>query len=326
MEINQYWKKLITKLFDKTISNKELEELNRWYDYTHLDEFQKSAADEAERKHAAWQSIKKRTTPINDATSTAKKTVSFSAIAKIAAAFLVAALIGLQFWFKEPATTSPVKMITISNKLGQVSSFTLPDSSKIWLSTGSTFTYPERFGETREVSLDGEAFFDVHRNPEKPFTITSGDVITSVLGTSFNINAYPDEKVQVAVFTGKVAVKDHQSRNETVHLVKNQMVTWKPNSGFEPTTEFDPEQIAKWRQGILTFRNANMEEVIHELSKWYDIEFKLAKKSAPTCQYTGEFKNTSLENALKIIQYALRINYTINENEVLIEAPNCQRQ
>lgn len=325
MEINKYWKKLVSKLFDKTISDKELEELNSWYDRINLDELQHSQIDRENRKLAAWKSIKQNTASIPEKKEPKAKLISLSSIVKIAASFLVAALIGLQFWQKEAPAPLPVEMITISNKIGQVSSFTLPDSSKIWLSSGSSLSYPEKFGATREVALEGEAFFDVHRNPNKPFIIKSGNLNTQVLGTSFNISAYPGENMEVAVFTGKVAINETFEEGKTIHLTKDQMVTWKPNSGFGQTEAFDLMETAKWRQGILTFKNAKMTEVIQQLSKWYDIQFKLNNNTG-NCLYTGEFKNTSLENALNIIQYALKINYTINEKEVLIEVPNCHGQ
>ncbi|WP_186755358.1 FecR family protein [Echinicola salinicaeni] len=325
MEINKYWKKLVSKLFNKTISDNELEELNSWYDDIKLDELQHSQIDREKRKIAAWTSIKQNTASIPERREPKAQLISLSSIVKIAASFLVAALIGLQFWQNEAPTPVPVEMITISNKIGQVSSFTLPDSSKIWLSSGSSFTYPEKFGATREVALKGEAFFDVHLNPNKPFLIKSGNLSTQVLGTSFNISAYPEENMEVAVFSGKVAVKEAFEEGKTIYLTKNQMTTWKTNSGFGQTQTFEPSEMAKWRQGILTFKNAKMDEVIQQLSKWYDIQFKLNKKPG-NCLYTGEFKNTSLENALNIIQYALKINYSINEKEVLIEVPNCHGQ
>ncbi|WP_215224126.1 FecR family protein [Echinicola shivajiensis] len=325
MEINKYWKKQVSKLFNKTISDNELRELNRWYDDINLEELQHFKIDREKRKLAAWTSIKQNTVENPQKRKAKAQLISLSSIVKIAASFLIAALIGLQFWQKEAPATVPVEQITISNKLGQVSSFTLPDSSKIWLSTGSSFTYPEKFGATREVTLEGEAFFEVHRNPNKPFLIKSGNLSTQVLGTSFNISAYPEENMEVAVFTGKVAVKESFEEGKTIYLTKNQMATWKPDSGFGQTQTFDPAEMAKWRQGILTFKNAKMDEVIQQLSRWYDIQFKL-NKNTDACLYTGEFKNTSLENALNIIQYALKINYTINEKEVLIEVPNCHRQ
>ncbi|GAB3651443.1 FecR family protein [Echinicola sediminis] len=324
MEINRYWNKLIGKLFNSTINDEELKSLNRWYEARHLAPPQLSTKDQQHIKEATWKTIQaeipskaRRVVPMN------QNNFPWASLSKIAACLLIAGLISLHFWMPKEHVSETVKMLTVSNQRGQVSSFTLPDSSKIWLGTGSKLSYPEKFGKTRSVTLSGEAFFDVYRNPHKPFIITTGELKTTVLGTSFNINAYPGESPKISVFTGKVEVTENASNKHKILLTQNQEASWQKGQGFSSIISFDKEEVLKWRSGILNFQNASMEEVVHEFSQWFDIEFKLINQGGKDCRFSGEFKNTSLKNALDIIQYALNIHYTINEHEVIINAKNC---
>ncbi|AWW29294.1 hypothetical protein DN752_03570 [Echinicola strongylocentroti] len=326
MTVHQYWKKLIDKLFNKTIDTDELQQLNQWYDEKELNAPSLTEAALIERKQKAWKNIQTNTSIKKKIPSQKRRWITWSGGIKIAASLFVATIIGLQYWMPDEEVIPPAKTITISNKLGQVSSFTLPDSSKVWLSTGSSFSYPERFDSIRNVELIGEAYFEVKRNPAKPFVVQSAGLRTTVLGTSFNISAYPEESPSVSVLTGKVQVAENLPNGQKINLIKNQQTHWEKENGFTPALPFSPEAILKWQKGILVFENASLEEVIEEFSKWFNTDIKLQGAKDSDCRFTGEFKNTSLKNALEIIQYALKINYTLNENEVIITAHNCLRQ
>ncbi|QDH80973.1 DUF4974 domain-containing protein [Echinicola soli] len=326
MTVHQYWKKLIDKLFSKTIEADELQELNQWYDEKQKDAPSLTEAELVERKQKAWKYIQTNTSIKKTDHSPNRRWITWSGSIKIAASLFVATIIGLQYWAQDEEIIPPAKTITVTNKRGQVSSFILPDSSKVWLSTGSTFSYPERFDSIRNVELIGEAYFEVKRNPAKPFVVQSAGLRTTVLGTSFNISAYPEESPSVSVLTGKVQVAENHTNGRKINLIKNQQTHWEIEKGFTPALPFIPEAVLKWQKGILIFENASLEEVVNEFSKWFNTDIKLHGAMDSSCKFTGEFKNTSLKNALEIIQYALKINYTLNENEVIITAHNCIRQ
>jgi len=228
-----------------------------------------------------------------------------------AVALLIAALGITYYMVWKPLP--PVQQQAFSTQPGQHRQLQLPDGTKVWLSPASFLQYPEKFsGHTREVILHGEAFFDVAANEEQPFIIHSGAVDTKVLGTSFNIQAYPQQpNIGVTVVTGKVAVKT--AKSEAVAVTPQQRAVFNKQTGsIQREENVDTAQLLLRRAGILKYRGAALAAVAAELGYYYNVSINIAG-STEGCFYFGEFNtNGQLEKALK--QLCLTLNATLEKN------------
>jgi len=317
MEKN-YLKLLVQKLFDRKINPEELTQLNEWYDSLESEEYpvpDKLKAD-------SWVHIQNK---IGNISSHSKQSGIFPWIARVAAAavIVVGAYAVIQHRSVEtPRTISAAGSYT--NDIGVVSTFLLPDSTKVWLSSGSTLDYVADFEQHRHVTLQGEAFFQVQRDSLHPFQILIGEVTTEVLGTTFNLRGYNEESVELEVYSGKVKFSHQNNQKEGHVLIKNQKIKWDRQQGMRPIHQFDSSVAPDWKQGVFRFEEADITEIIRELEKWYPLDFKVVNGSNyDMCRYTGEFTNSSLEQVLEILSYTLSLTYQIHENEAIIKLKPC---
>lgn len=209
------------------------------------------------------------------------------------------------------------------NAMGQRASITLTDGSVIMLGANSQLTYPETFnGNTREVTLDGEAFFEISEDPLHPFIVHTGDVQTKVLGTSFRISAFSGAPLTVAVATGKVRVD--QQRNggwmELAVLTPGRQVTWNGNANSPVVAAVNAADITGWKTGRLVFNNKTLQEVTTELERWYNaaIVFRQPEKAQERITVTL-FSGASLEKTLQTLAVGSNFKYTINGKQVIIQ-------
>ena len=243
-----------------------------------------------------------------------------------AAAVLLLAVVVSLFWFYKNAYhqgEQPVQpLITKTTTHGQKLLIHLHDGTLVKLNAGSSITYPEEFGKNREVSLQGEAFFDVAKDKMHPFIIKTGNVRTRVLGTSFNINASKEEEVEVAVLTGKVAVdnlNDDQDVIEAVTLLPYEMIQLQPTVSGYTKKQFEYDEIFSWKDDVIYFKNANITEVLRTLEHWYGVEFDVQKKIENTKDFSGSYKNKSLETVLEGVSFAFGFDFEINKTHVTIK-------
>ncbi|MDL2320093.1 FecR domain-containing protein [Alistipes sp. OttesenSCG-928-B03] len=150
----------------------------------------------------------------------------------------------------------------------------LPDSTMVWLNSESAIEYPCRFADgRRDVSLSGEAFFDVKNDPDNPFVITiPNEVTVRVLGTKFNVNSYADiDEAQVSLVEGLVSV-GHNGNNVTLH--PNQQAVFNRGSHeFTVRDVTDASIYAAWINGMFDFERERIEVILNAMGKWYDLEF-----------------------------------------------------
>lgn len=211
---------------------------------------------------------------------------------------------------------------SFTNDIGKISSFVLPDGSKVWLSTGSTVEFAEDFPKNRRVTLIGEAFFDVFHNPEFPFLVSTGQVNTEVLGTSFNLKSYDLQTVELSVYSGRVRFSDLQINTDSAVLLKGERVSWMSGRGLSEIEQFDLNQLPDWRLGRISFDHADLKSIKSTLEQWYNVEISLVGNDHD-CQYSGEFTQSSLEHILQTLSYSLNLTYKINEEHVTIHANPC---
>ncbi|MEQ6118737.1 FecR domain-containing protein [Reichenbachiella sp. MALMAid0571] len=256
-----------------------------------------------------------------------KKEIKFSGALKIAA--VVAVLLGFAALFyvvenqKTEDLVSTTYMVSKQTKYGEKKTFRLPDGTEVKLNYGSKLLFPSEFeGETREVSLIGEAFFEVNPNPDKPFIITTNNVQTMVLGTSFNINAYSDEdEIKVMVATGKVRVQNGLDSNklEDVVLLPDEMVSLHKVTGRVVKEKCDLSEHLAWKDGKIVFRRASFDEVVNRLEKWYGVTIQIDEDIQIKGKFNGAFDNQSLENVLRGFSFSNLIEFKLINKTVKIQ-------
>ena len=244
---------------------------------------------------------------------------------KVAAVFLliIAAVfvyrLNRQVWIKAPQLVERV------SPKGKKLTLTLSDGSVIKLNAASRLVYPEKFSKnSREVALEGEAFFSVSKDASRPFMVKSGDLTTSVLGTSFNLRAFSEEETfKVAVVTGKVSVSQNlQSGNEII-LEPNEIITYNQTNQSLEKQAGDVRHLTDWKDGILRFNNINLKAAAKEIEKWYGVEVMIGSE-LESCIISGGYKNLSLEKLLKALQYSLNFQYQYTNDTVRITGEGCQ--
>ena len=216
---------------------------------------------------------------------------------------------------------SETKLLTRRTEVGQKLNLNLPDGTEIKLNSLSELRFPENFNTSnkREVYLKGEAYFDVVKNPDKPFVIHSENFQTTVLGTSFNIKSYAsDNNVSIAVSSGKVEVKNKVDSLQKVILTPSEMLVFEKAEKKGRVEIFDQKMIFGWKDGILVFDKATFKEILEGLNRWYGVQFEVNKQVKMKKGFSGTFENESLVNVLKGIGYSLDFKYEIKEDIVII--------
>ncbi len=201
---------------------------------------------------------------------------------------------------------------------GQRTKIILPDGSIVHLNAGSSLSYPKQFSKAqRVVTLVGEGFFEVVKNPKQPFIVETGKVQTRVLGTSFNVRAYASEKVvQVAVVTGKVKMQE-KATGKAEFLTPNEMGVLEQGTMIHKT-QVDVEKTAGWRQGLLVFDKDEFSDVFAKLEIWYGVKIIKMPTVELKGRYSGEFQQESLENVMQGIAFTSGFEYEIVGKTIFI--------
>jgi transmembrane sensor len=175
----------------------------------------------------------------------------------------------------------------------------------------------------REVTLRGEAFFEVTENPHKPFIVKSGNITTTALGTSFNICNFPeDEKITVSLATGKVKVEElNQTSGEEQKpylLIPGEQIRYSVDAkNFEKLRNEDDEDYL-WKDGIISFKQTDLDDVVEKLERWYGVTIDVTNQTNSVVNYDGIFSNQSLDNVLKAMSFSLNFKYSIEQETIKI--------
>ncbi len=204
----------------------------------------------------------------------------------------------------------------ISTPRGGQFQITLPDGTQVWLNALSSLRFPTAFtGNNRTVELTGEAYFDVQQNAAKPFVVKVADMQIDVLGTSFNVMAYPDEKsVQTTLMAGAVKVS---AAGQTRVLQPGQQTQLQKDGRLDVISTTDTESVIAWKNGYFKFNQADLPGVMRQLARWYDIDVNF-EGPIPDFRFVGELKKgASLSTNLKILSYS-QVNFKIEGNTLTI--------
>lgn len=260
---------------------------------------------------------------------TAKKTTRLWPVAAFAsaAAILICALFVFLYKTQTPVQSNTVAWVTKTAVPGKILDVLLPDSTEIWLNSGSSVSYPQnlKHAALRTVKLKGEAFFKVKRDPQHPFVVHSLNLKTRVLGTSFNIRDWAGHNAEVTVLTGKVAVAKEAAGHtgSAIHLLPGQKAVYEINSsGLSLQNADDAELATSWITGKMVFEQVPLKEVFETISRRYAVQI-LTTDSYQDCRLTARFNNVSLTEVLKTLRLTLGIHYTINQNTIHIKGGTC---
>jgi ferric-dicitrate binding protein FerR (iron transport regulator) len=200
-----------------------------------------------------------------------------------------------------------------------IAKLTLSDSSVVTLNAKASLQYPESFqGNTREIYLKGEAFFEVEKDSLHPFIIHIGDLTTTVLGTSFNVNAQEDNII-VTVATGKVLVSNN---NQTETLLPYEKVTYHQEAFRKEKTDLTSE--LSWNDRSITFLDTPLEQAAVQLSKYFDVKIYFDNDSLKKCVITGKFKNKPLDDILNALEYSVGLHYQKEGNKITFSGKGCE--
>ncbi len=259
------------------------------------------------------------------------------------------------FYFQGKKETSYEVLSTLK---GSKTKIILEDGTKIWLNSESELRYPSTFkgAGKRTVKLIGEAYFDVAKNEKKPFEVLAAGYKFKVLGTAFNIKAYPGEdKMQTTLEHGKVSVEkiisesDNESRKiislkpkQTIVIYNDNIIDENQNKlhdkldsletlcaeelkevqNNKPTLLMDDDDLSpylSWKDNKLVFRDVTVGEMVNDLERWYNINVVIADAKIKDIKFTAIFTTETTEQAIKAISMAANVNYEINNNLVILK-------
>ncbi|MEQ6121608.1 FecR domain-containing protein [Reichenbachiella sp. MALMAid0571] len=251
------------------------------------------------------------------------KQSKLSLLWKIAASVVL--IIGLSLWTldlqkKDPVVLNHTSGIEKSTPKGVKSTVTLKDGSTVVLNSESTISYHSNYGDSiREITLVGEAFFEVAKNPNKPFIVKTGNISTTALGTSFNISSYPEcQTVTVSLATGKVKVNNTNSKIDSYFLTPGEQIKYqKSTHSFIKSRNKDDEAFL-WKDGILSFNQADLAQITQKLERWYGVSVDVSVQPKSVVDYDGIFNNQSMSNVLKAMSFSLNFDYRIEEKNIKI--------
>jgi ferric-dicitrate binding protein FerR (iron transport regulator) len=248
---------------------------------------------------------------------------SFYVRAAASLAFLMILVTGVFFVFNVMKQRS-VSIAWNEKKtvMGEKSIITLLDGTRITLNADSKLKYPVRFGEdAREVSLEGEAYFEVNQDASKPFVVRTGNVSTTDLGTKFDVSAFPNEEtITISLEEGKVEVSTNISgtKKEDIFLTPTHQLIYNKEKETSKVESFDSQKATGWKDNILVFDDEPFSKVLVPLERYFGVKFEIADQSLANRSIKANFKNESFWTVVKVIEKATGLTYkTSKENNEL---------
>ncbi|WP_321316577.1 FecR domain-containing protein [Labilibaculum sp.] len=199
----------------------------------------------------------------------------------------------------------------------------LSDGTKVWLNSESELRYPVKFtGETREVELLGEAYFAVEKNPDKPFLVKTKSTTTRVLGTEFNVSAYPNEELNITLVEGSIELKSKQTSGKQ-RLIPGDNANLKIGGDQIHVSQVDVRKYTAWREGYFYFEKERLEDILTKLERWYD--FKVFYQNPAVKDYIFRMRADRNEDFAEIIsrlEQTRRISMQLKGNVIVVSDVN----
>ncbi|SHM34252.1 FecR family protein [Chitinophaga jiangningensis] len=285
---------------------------------------------------SAWQEMRTQLSPKPVWYAGWKKAI------RIAASFILPFIIGgsaVLAWVYKGKTANPDGMVTITSPKGATTRIELSDGTEVWLNAGSKLQYAHSYnGLRREVKLEGEAFFKVHTNPQKPFTVKAADLRILALGTSFNVKAYPEDKTVVTtLIDGEVKI-DGSATSKPFnmmmrphdHVVYQKPVTNNekqpapaPDNGHSTTPVAtkavdNTEIYTAWKDGNWIVEAQTFAELAVTMERKFNVQVIFQDEALKAYKFTGTFRQETLEQVLNILKLTAPLKYTIDKGTVTV--------
>lgn len=240
----------------------------------------------------------------------------FIVLSKAAAVLFIPLFAAVLYFYVNQVGSN--ELLTLFTQKGEQTNVILPDGSKVWLNVDTKLSYPVNYGvNSRNLELEGEAYFEVEKNEELPFEVTSGNIITKAIGTRFVVSAYPESsEIRSSLVNGSVEVKYGK-----VHeiLKPGQQLVFNKNKPGITIKSFNENYELAWKNDELVFRLTSFDNVIVKLEKWYDVNIEYNPVIFKSETLTVRFeKYETLEQILRVIAKANGFKYTIEDKHVKI--------
>ena len=231
-----------------------------------------------------------------------------------AAGFVLLIGFGWMFYFYQ----RPVRTLIVSTNI-QTQCIQLPDGSKVTLNRHSQLSYPETFNKERIVKLNGEAYFEVSKNPKKPFRVKANGVTIRVLGTHFNVNAYAaDSLVETTLLEGSVSVSNNANGKQMI-LKPNETAIYRKSTGIlSMHINANAQNEISWREGVLSFNDISMGEIARQLSHHFNVTIQIKSEQLRNYKLNARFKqNETLEEILEMLAPIVGFTYHMPQSNLI---------
>lgn len=217
-----------------------------------------------------------------------------------------------------------VKFLVLENQGNRLYQRELEDGTVIWLSPGAKVEIPERFAiDKREVKMTGKVFFEVAKNPERPFYIYGGGLTTKVLGTSFLVNAEAGKDTEVSVVTGKVAVNVSEKEDQQVLLMPKQKAVFSvTEQSLKKAGIPEKSEVQIWKKSKLSFDNNAIKDVVEVLESNFNVDIAI-NKTVGDCVLKADFSDQNLPSILEMICKSVDASYEIKDGQIVITGKGC---
>lgn len=305
---------LLLKFSRNECTKEEVDEIRQWLGDGRWPNFPEEMEVPDEIRLQVWNKIYRQVKPAKHSYRNLilrNKLIRFAAVALI--------LIGTAALVFNQAKENghPVKYISGAHQHQKI---VLPDSSTVFLSPHSTLSVVQPYGdEQRRLKLTGEAVFEVSHNAKSPFTVVTGDISTTALGTSFKVCSYKGKDINIALSYGKIVVEDKKADedNERIFLQPGEAVVYHKATHTLQKTEAAPQQF-DYKHNILYFKNAGVKEVVDKLEKYYQVTVNDKALKNAKWSVSGEFEYQPLEVVMKAIAYSCNIQFLIKGKQLLL--------
>ena len=320
---------LIIRLFSGEVNPDEKKEIQEWLSqsaenrklYADLREIWLSAGTESNTdNYHLEEAILKFRNQISSEKYQLKNQFNFQRLLKYAAILILILALPFSYYFGTRHAKPDNSTTTISCAFGDKSSIVLPDSSKVWLNSGSTLTFNSDFKSgARKVTLKGEAFFSVAKDRYHPFRVKTNDIDIEVLGTKFNVKAYPEESlISTTLVEGSLEIS---SPYQNTRIKPNEKLIFSKESKKMDLREMaDTIQDIEWKDGRLVFRNESLGELAPKLRRWFDVDIVFADERAKQRRFTGVLERESILEVISYFDLSKYVKCNIQGNKIIIKS------
>ncbi|UKJ07489.1 FecR family protein [Solitalea lacus] len=278
-----------------------------------------SEGHKAQVKAEIWSKINDARQQLGEFPSPKVVSINRKQLILVAASITFFSVLGLLVHRKLTKRNAIIEYVTYKTPKGQTQMLELPDKSVIWLNAATEVRIPQKFTQQRDVYLiDGEAFFEVTPNKEKPFVVHSNGIETKVLGTGFNVKSMKNlAEIKVAVLHGRVAVGNAQQTFDVI--TKNQSVTYNKQTGTAQTKEVNTDEVVAWRNGDVVLRMVSFDEIITAIEDVYNVDIEYNATQFTYCRNYIRFSyKQPLAQVLDMLKAIQGIDYSVNGKTIKI--------